>query len=184
MDKLPLDRARWPIIALLACAAMLGAAHAFERFLLLAPCPLCMTQRHVYWAAGALALVAIVLKWRGAGERFLAAMCLLLGVAFLVGAGVAGYHTLVEWGVLPAPATCTAGSVDLSGDLWERLGKPLAVPSCAEAQWHFAGLSMAGWNTLVSLGLAALSAVSALRQLPADTANETASDAPDYRSAQ
>ncbi len=174
MDALPLDRARWPLIALLASAGMLATAHAFERFLLLAPCPLCYTQRQVYWAAGALALLALIVKALGARPRAQSAMCLLLGVAFLVGAGVAGYHTLVEWGVLPAPATCTAGAVDLSGDLWERLGQPIAVPSCADVAWKFLGLSMAGWNTLVSLALTALSAFAALRPGFSDTANERA----------
>ena len=173
MDALPLDRARWPTVALLASAGMLATAHAFERFLLLAPCPLCYTQRQVYWAAAAVAVIAIFLNWRGAQPRVQLVMSLLLGAVFLVGFGYASYHALVEWGVLPAPATCTAGAVDLSGDLWERLGKPLAVPSCAEVQWRLLGLSMAGWNALVSLGLAALSIFSALRPVVADTANES-----------
>jgi hypothetical protein len=75
--------------------------------------------------------------------------------------------------------------VDLSstGDLWERLGQPLAVPSCAEAQWWFLGLSMAGWNTLASLGLAALSVWSGLRPAGADMANETDADLAPGRSA-
>lgn len=186
---LPVDRARWPLAALLASGAMLATAHAFERFLLLAPCPLCYNQRQVYWAAGALALVGVILAWRGAkggvSARVQSAICLLLGVVFLAGAGVAGYHSLVEWGVLPAPATCAVGNIDIGapGDLWERLGKPLAVPSCAEAQWWFLGLSMAAWNTLVSLGLAALSLWAAFRPLGGDTANETPADILASRSA-
>ena len=46
MQKLPLDRATWPFIAFTASAAMLATAHAFERFLLLAPCPLCYNDGH------------------------------------------------------------------------------------------------------------------------------------------
>lgn len=176
MDGLPVDRARWPLMALLAAAAMLATAHAFERLLYLAPCPLCYTQRHVYWAAGALALLAVVFHWRGAPPRLMAAFCLLLGVAFLAGAGVAGYHSLVEWKILPPPAGCAAGNIDLGGDLWDRLGKPVAVASCADALWRFPtmefGLSMAGWNFLVSLGLAALSFFAATRPMRTDTANE------------
>jgi len=174
-----LDRVRWPFVALVVSGSMLAAAHAFERFLLLAPCPLCYTQRQIYWVAAAVALVAVSLKWRGASSKLLLTLNLILGAVFLVGAGVAGYHTLVEWGILPAPATCAAGaanSAKISGDLLEQLSRPIAVPSCAEAKWWFLGLSMAGWNTLVSLGLAALSFYSARRKVRTDTANETRSD--------
>ncbi len=173
MQKLPLDRATWPFIAFTASAAMLATAHAFERFLLLAPCPLCYNQRQVYWVAAGLALVGILLNWRRAPARVMFGISVLLGVVFLVGAGVASYHSLVEWGVLPAPATCAVGNVTVTGgDLWEKLGKPMAVPSCAEAKWHFLGLSMAAWNVLVSVALAAASFYAATRRMRTDTANE------------
>ena len=46
---------RWRLCALLASAAMLATAHAFETFGGLAPCQLCLRQREVYWAAAAVA---------------------------------------------------------------------------------------------------------------------------------
>jgi disulfide bond formation protein DsbB len=176
MGKLPIDRAKWPFIALLASAAMLATAHAIERFLYLAPCPLCYNQRQVYWAAGALALIAIALNWRGAPPRLMSAMSILLGVLFLTGAGIAGYHALVEWGVLPAPATCAAtGPLDVGGDLWEELGQRQAIPSCDKVQPPFPilGLSMAGWNFVGSIALAGASFFAAARPVRTDTANET-----------
>lgn len=175
MEQLPLDRARWPFIALLASAVMLGAAHAIERFLLLAPCPLCFNQRQVYWAAGALALLAVLLNWRGAPPRLMSAMCVLLGVVFLVGFGVASYHALVEWKVLPAPTTCAAaGPLDPNVNLWDRLSKPIAVSSCDKVLPPFPilGLSMAGWNALASIALAAGSFFAATRTRSTDTNNE------------
>jgi disulfide bond formation protein DsbB len=173
MTAFPFNRVSWPLLALLASAGMLAAAHAFERFAHLAPCPLCYSQRHVYWAAGALALVGVILRGRGLSSRILFAISILLGLVFLTGFGVASYHSLVEYGVLPAPPTCAVGTTPAaSGNLWDALGQPLAVPSCAEAKWHFAGLSMAGWNALVSLGLAAFSFLSASRTPRVDTANE------------
>jgi disulfide bond formation protein DsbB len=170
MGNMPLDQARWPFIALLASAGMLAAAHAFERFMLLAPCPLCYNQRQVYWVAGVVALAAVMVNSR----KIAALLCLLLAVVFLAGFGVASYHALVEWGVLPAPPTCAAGAVRVSGDLWEQLSKPMAVPSCDKALWHFLGLSMAAWNALISLALAAGSIYCALRnrRTTTDTANE------------
>lgn len=65
MNRLPLDRIRWPLVALLASAATLGVAYFFEIVLNQAPCQMCWWQRFAYFAAGPIALVAIVLKWRG-----------------------------------------------------------------------------------------------------------------------
>ncbi len=175
MEKLPLDRTRWPLIALLASAAMLATAHAFERLLFLAPCPLCYNQRQVYWVAGALALLAIALNWRGAPPRLMSAMSILLGLVFVTGAGIAGYHSLVEWGVLPPPDTCAAtGPLNVRDDLWESLGQRQAIPSCKDALWRdpVLQLSMAGWNVIVSILLAAGSFVAATRPMRTDTANE------------
>jgi disulfide bond formation protein DsbB len=174
MTRLPLDRVKWPVLALSVSIAMLATAHAFERFLLLAPCPLCYTQRQVYWAAAAIALVAIFWTWRGARPRTLFAFCVILGLVFLTSAGVAGYHSLVEWKVLPAPDTCAASTAVLADDIWAQLNRPQAVPSCADAQWRMLGLSMAGWNALVSVALAMASFVSATRPVRTDTANEIA----------
>jgi disulfide bond formation protein DsbB len=175
MTRLALDRVKWPLLALVASLAMLATAHAFERFLHLAPCPLCYTQRQVYWAAAGIAGLGVLWTWRGARPRTLFAFCVILGLVFLTSAGVSGYHALVEWKVLPAPETCAvqAGSV-AAGDLWEQLNRPQAVVSCADAAWRLLGLSMAGWNFLVSVGLACLSFFSAARPVRVDTANEIA----------
>jgi disulfide bond formation protein DsbB len=175
MEQMPLDRARWPFIALLASAVMLGAAHAIERFLLLAPCPLCYNQRQIYWAAGALALLTILLNWRGAPPRLMSAMCVLLGLVFLLGFGIASYHSLVEWKVLPAPATCAVtGQINPGTDLWDQLSRPIAVPSCDKVLPPFPilGLSMAGWNAFASIALAVASFFAATRTRSTDTNNE------------
>ena len=62
METLPIDRARWPFIALLASALMLAVAHAFESFGGYMPCQLCLRQREVYWVAGSLALASSAIK--------------------------------------------------------------------------------------------------------------------------
>jgi disulfide bond formation protein DsbB len=175
MEKLPIDRAKWPFIALLVSAAMLATAHAFERFGGYQPCALCLRQREVFWAAGGLALAAIAINWRGAPPRLKAVMCVLLGLVFLYGSGLAGYHSLVEWKILPAPATCTATNIKVDATtILEQLNKPIHPPSCGDAAWRdpITSLSMAGWNSLISLALAALSFFAAMRRVRADTANE------------
>jgi disulfide bond formation protein DsbB len=172
MDRLPLDRVKWPLMALLASAAMLAAAHGFEYFGKLAAGHLCYVQRHVYWVASGFALAGIFAHWRGASAGVMSVMCLALALTFLAGAGIASYHALVEWKVLPSPG-CEFTPLKKSGDIWEQLGRPMKVPSCDEARWRMLGLSMAGWNALVSLGLTLASLIAALRPLRTDTANET-----------
>ncbi|MEM8616730.1 MAG: disulfide bond formation protein B, partial [Pseudomonadota bacterium] len=83
---------RWPALALVAATVMLGAAHAFERFALMLPCPLCLRQREVYWAVFAMTLTALVLWRMRQNPRFIVAFNVMLGLVFLTGAIVAGYH--------------------------------------------------------------------------------------------
>ncbi|HYD43997.1 MAG TPA: disulfide bond formation protein B [Phenylobacterium sp.] len=153
--------ARWPLFAALASAAMLAAAHAFERFGGLPPCTLCLRQREVYWVALAVGLVGFALSRWPATRRWVAAA---LAAVFLVGVGVAVYHAGAEWKFWPGPAACasTGGSVS-ADDLMAALGGGVKPPACDEALWVFLGLSMAGWNALISLALAALSLAAARR---------------------
>lgn len=157
--------ARWPLIALIASALMLAAAHAFENFGGMEPCALCLRQREVYWAAMAVAAAALMLGRFREGRPLAPWGAGLLAAIFLLGAGVAAFHAGVEWRWWPGPASCTGGggAVD-AADLMAALGgAPISAPSCDTAPWVFAGLSMAGWNAVVSLLLAAGSIVAALR---------------------
>lgn len=177
MNIRSLDRAVWPAFALAISAGMLATAHGFERFLFLAPCPLCYNQRQIYWLAMAISAIALFARWRRAPAQVMFTMSVLLGITFAAGAGIASYHALVEWGVLPAPSTCaTGGAVNLSSDLWAQLEKRQAVPSCGEAKWRLWGLSMAGWNALVSMALAVTSLISAFRPTRTETDNEHGQD--------
>jgi len=147
---------RWPAAAVAASAAMLAAAHAFEAFGGLAPCPLCLRQREVYWALIAMTLTGLAI-WRLVPKRrFLVALNVLIGLVFVVGVVVAFYHAGVEWKVFPPPTGCTGEApVDLFavGDL----DQPMHVPSCTDAPFYVIGLSMAGWNGVLSAAFAAAS---------------------------
>jgi disulfide bond formation protein DsbB len=157
---------RWRLCALLASAAMLATAHAFQTFGGLAPCALCLRQREVYWVALALGAIFMVVVRLPGGPRWRQATCWVLGLVFLIGAGVAAFHAGVEWKFWPGPTTCVTGggAVDV-GDLQAVLrGERVEAPSCDKAAWVFAGLSMAGWNAVASLVLAGLSVAAALRE--------------------
>ncbi len=154
----------WPLTAAVASAAMLAGAHAFETFGHLLPCHLCLYQRDVYWAALSIGILGFALGYmrlRWAGRAATGILVLL----FLLSAGVAAYHAGVEWKWWPGPSTCTggAGSVN-AGDLNAFLnGAKMSAPRCDEAAWRMFGVSMAGYNTVISLALSALS-VLALRR--------------------
>jgi disulfide bond formation protein DsbB len=156
---------RWRFFALLASGAMLGVAHAFQTFGGLAPCELCLKQRTVYWAAGAIAAVAMVAVRLPGGPRLREASCWLLVLIFLAGVAIAGYHAGVEWKFWPGPESCSGGgtvSVAALKDLLNGAGQKM--PACDKPAWVFAGLSMAGWNTVASLILVGLSVAAALRE--------------------
>ena len=157
----------WTAFALAASLAMLAAAHGFERFAGLAPCNLCLKQREVFWAAVAIALPATVwtvVSRASRGTPRIAAF--LLATVFLTGAITAGFHAGGELKWWALPATCVGGGdLDLESLTAFALGTGPAqrLPSCDAVAWSFLGLSMAGWNLLISAGLAGFSLMAAKR---------------------
>ena len=148
----------WPLLAAAASALMLAVAHGFQPFGHLAPCELCLKQREVYWVALAVGLVGFALG-RGLKRPLLINLSsLLLGLIFLYGAGLAGYHAGVEWKWWPGPQACTGqGRATVAAVTALLNGARITGPSCDVAAWRMLGISMAGWNAVVSLGLAVAS---------------------------
>lgn len=157
---------RWRLCAVLVAAAMLATAHAFETFGGYAPCMLCLRQREVYWAVLTLGLVFMVLVRTPGGPRWRAVTCWVLALGFAVSCAVAVYHAGAEWKFWPGPQSCSGGGSKVNmADIKAMLdGATFKPPSCENAAWRMAGLSMAGWNALVSLGLVGLSALAAVRE--------------------
>lgn len=148
----------WPSVALVISTAMLAIAHGFERFGNLSPCPLCLHQREAYWAAVAISGLAIMSDRFRADMMAKRAFALLLACAFGAGALIAGFHMGVEFKWWPGLAECAGGgNYKPSGDLLGALSSSMKVPACDAVAWSFLGLSMAGWNMLISLGLAGMS---------------------------
>jgi disulfide bond formation protein DsbB len=154
----------WPAVALAVSAAMLATAHVFEN-LGYAPCTLCLRQREVYWTAILVALLALAFA-RGKGAKVAWAFDALLALVFLYGAGLAAFHSGVEFKWWPGPAECASTGATASADALDAFlgGAKIRPPACDEPNWWFLGLTMANWNTLVSLGLAGLGAIAAVRR--------------------
>jgi disulfide bond formation protein DsbB len=155
----------WPALAFLTAAAMLAIAHAFQTFGHLAPCTLCFYERDVYWLALPIAAVAFIAGQGVIPRVFTPWIGGLLALIFFTGAGIAIYHAGAEWKFWPGPTTCSgAGAKVSAAGLADLLnGAKVAAPRCDKAPWVFLGLSMAGWNALISLKLAGWSAVWAVR---------------------
>jgi disulfide bond formation protein DsbB len=149
----------WLLIAGAGSAAILAGALGSQFIGGLTPCPLCIWQRWPHVAAGVLAALAVTVLWRH--YRPLAVLGML---AMLVSAGLGLYHTGIERGWWPGPDTCTSSDItDLSTD--QLMAQIMSAPlvRCDEVLWDMLGLSLASWNAVISLGLAALWLASAVR---------------------
>lgn len=143
----------WTVLAL--SFATVSGAWFFELAMGLKPCPLCLEQRYAYYAAIVLAALLAALSGR-LSRRHVAIGFAMIALAMLANAGLGVYHAGVEWGFWPGPSDCSGPMIDLnSGNLLERLGK-VKVVRCDEVQWRFLGLSLAGYNVLISLLIAAI----------------------------
>jgi disulfide bond formation protein DsbB len=145
-------------IGLIATATLAGAWF-FELVLDILPCPLCLEQRYAYYLAIPLAALTALAAGRGAPRALVVAGLLVLALAALANAVFGAYHAGVEWGFWQGPASCTGpvGNLGTAGSLLERLDT-VKVIQCDEVQWRFLGLSLAGYNALISLLMAAIAA--------------------------
>jgi disulfide bond formation protein DsbB len=158
----------WLVLALAASAAMLATAHGFETFGGLAPCHLCLQQREAYWAAIGVAVAGLAARRAAPSLARWPWPELLLALAFLIGGAIAVQQAGAEWKWWPGPEGCSGAKTVTSADILAGLnGATKPAPRCDVAAWRMLGISMAGWNALVSAALAGLSLWAALSSPPA-----------------
>jgi len=120
-------------------ALLLGGAYLSQYGFGLFPCEMCWWQRYAHFAALALALVSIVAPakrlWIG-----------LAGLAILVAGLLGAYHAGVEYKWWEGVTTCSSTAAGTS--LEDILNAPLI--RCDEPQWTLFGISLAGFNFLIS----------------------------------
>lgn len=144
-----LDKAR--LLALLVPATLLAGALGSQYIGGLHPCEMCYWQRWAHYAAVALAIGSFAL--RGAADRG-RSLVWVAALAMLASGMIGVYHAGVEIGVFEGVTACTASiSGGSSADV---LANIMATPliRCDEVQWSFLGISMAGWNALLSVSSA------------------------------
>ena len=140
-------------------AATLAGAWFFQLVLGIVPCPLCLEQRYVYYLAIPLGALVALAAAKDAPRGLLLAGLAVLALAALGNAVLGGYHAGVEWKFWQGPTDCTGpiGNLGTAGTLLQRLDT-VKVIRCDEVQWRFLGLSLAGYNVLISLLMAATAA--------------------------
>lgn len=156
---------RAPLFALLLSGGLLIGAWISQYGFGYQPCTMCYWQRHVHKAVVVVALIALIMVRLGLPLR--RALTLLLVLLLLGSAGLAVFHSGVEFKWWDGPKTCSGGGTNLpdfsDSDPFSKLDGKIKPPSCSEAVWVFLGLSMASWNALISFGGAIITAVLGFR---------------------
>ena len=155
------DLGRARLLALAVPAALLGGALGSQYVGGLYPCEMCHWQRWPHYAALALALLSFAMRGqpdRGRSFVWLAALAIFTSGAIGV------YHAGVEAGIFEGLTTCSAAlsggsSADILADI---MATPLV--RCDQIQWSFLGISMAGWNAILSIGSASVISWLSLRR--------------------
>ena len=147
--------------------ALLTAAITIGVLADLTPCRLCIWQRYPHALIIALALTGIALHFILPKPRLAALLPFLLAAAIatmLAAAGLAFWHVAIEMGYATWGGEC-ANVPSLAGDASAVLDVLLDIKPvrCDSPQWRWLGISMAGWNGIVSLGAASLALVFAVR---------------------
>jgi disulfide bond formation protein DsbB len=139
------------LMGVVSVATLMGAWF-FELVINLKPCKLCLQQRWPYYAA--LGICAVWVSFvRLKPFSHLALMTLV--IVFAISAALGIYHAGVEWRWWAGPSDCGmtgAATVTQVSDFLSQLNT-VRVVSCEDAAWRFLGLSLAGWNAVISLSM-------------------------------
>jgi disulfide bond formation protein DsbB len=148
-------------ISLLLPTALLAGAFGSQYFGGLYPCEMCWWQRYAH----EIALVPAVLAFTApATSRRAHLFVLAAALAIAVSGAIGVYHAGVELRIFEGFTTCTSTAHATTTE--ELLKQITAAPiiRCDQVQWSFLGISMAGWNAIISLGGAAVIAFLSFRR--------------------
>ena len=128
-----------------------------------APCELCLKERLPYYLGMVIGASTLAVAWRGSRGATKVGFA-LLALLFLFSAGFGAWHAGIEWGFWAGPTDCT-GSLERASsnaDFLHQL-QTVRVVRCDAVAIRILGLSLAGWNAVVSVGVAILAALAYLR---------------------
>jgi disulfide bond formation protein DsbB len=151
---------RWPLLMAGGSLLMMFGAWGFQYIGHYDPCALCLDQRHIHITVILIGLASgVALMGRPDLARLTPWVMLLLAAVLLYSAGFAGWHAGIEnhWWAGPETCTSTGGAVEV-GDLLAAISGGRPIVMCDEAAWRLLGISMAGYNALISAGMAGIAA--------------------------
>ena len=142
--------------------ATMGGFFFFEYVLGYPPCPLCLDQRMAFYVSVPLAALLWLGATHGAARKVLLLGFLVIAALMLWNTGLSAYHAGVEWKFWAGPTDCSEplNSLGSVGGLMQKL-QSIRVVRCDEAAWRLFGISLAGYDVLVSLFLAAIAGLGA-----------------------
>jgi len=147
------------LLVLAVAAATIAGAWFFQLVLDIQPCPMCLEQRYAYYTIIPLSALVVLGAAKGAPRQLLIAGLVVIALIAAANCIFGVYHSGVEWKLWQGPTDCTGPVVNFgkAGSLLEQLDK-VKVIRCDEVQFRFLGISLAGYNALIS-ALMALIAV-------------------------
>jgi disulfide bond formation protein DsbB len=148
-----LDKKATLLAFVLGLAAILGALGS-QYIGGLQPCELCLEQRLAYYW-GLPVIAAILILWNRLPLTVWYIAILLAAAIFAWGTYMGIYHAGVEWGFWPGPTACTGTGSDINFTDLNDINAARVIP-CDKVQFRFLGISLAGYNALVSLAIVAL----------------------------
>ncbi|WP_108462889.1 disulfide bond formation protein B [Devosia naphthalenivorans] len=127
----------------------------------LVPCELCLEQRLSYYYGLPLLLLVLALWNRLPLTVWYVAMAIVATI-FAWGTYMGAFHAGVEWGFWPGPTACTGIGEAMD---FNSLNSMTPVIGCDVVQFRFLGISLAGYNALISLAIVGLLLVSIAAQM-------------------
>lgn len=152
------EQIKWAAAAIAVGASLTILGALFFQFVLgYQPCPLCLDQRIAYYVSIPLAIFVILGESFGASRKVVVLAFAAIAVAMVFNAGLGVYHSGIEWKLWAGPPDCSGplDSLNAGGGLLSQLNT-IHIARCDSAAWRFFGLSLAGYNVLISLLLAAV----------------------------
>ncbi len=142
------DFAKARLLALVVPSALMLGALGSQYIGGLHPCEMCYWQRWPHDAAIVLALFAFGTRVNKASHVLVA----LAALAIMVSGGIGVFHAGVEYGWWEGITTCSTTAAGVS--LEDIMRAP--VVRCDVPQWTLLGISLAGFNVIISLGAGAV----------------------------
>jgi disulfide bond formation protein DsbB len=161
LRSIPIDKLAAGSAFLLGLVTILGALGS-QYLGGLVPCELCLEQRQPYYW-GLPILAAVLVLWNRLPLPVWYIAMAIVTALFVWSTYMGVFHAGVEWGFWPGPTACTGVGEGFSFDSLSNLND-VHIVGCDVVQFRFLGISLAGYNALVSLAIVVLLAVSMIAQ--------------------